>query len=133
MNDVALGANDVLRNDVMLRINDVALRANGSAYCFCLANLSQQQTSIKILSVRQKSTSSEVLFSVKYIISSFMQAITFQRTKECACRIDTILPDKIAVVKFLQFSFGNRMSELAGRVDYENLGMFRFVSEIEIR
>jgi hypothetical protein len=29
MNDVALRANDVLRNDVMLRINEVALRANG--------------------------------------------------------------------------------------------------------
>ena len=29
MNAVALRANDVLRNDVMLRINDVALRANG--------------------------------------------------------------------------------------------------------
>ena len=29
MNEVALRANDVLRNDVMLRINDVALRANG--------------------------------------------------------------------------------------------------------
>ena len=29
MNEVALSANDVLRNDVMLRINDVALRANG--------------------------------------------------------------------------------------------------------
>ena len=29
MNEVALCANDVLRNDVMLRINDVALRANG--------------------------------------------------------------------------------------------------------
>ena len=29
MNDVALGANDVLRNDVPLRVNDVALRANG--------------------------------------------------------------------------------------------------------
>ena len=28
MNDVALCANDVLRNDVMLRINEVALRAN---------------------------------------------------------------------------------------------------------
>ena len=28
MNEVALRANDVLRNDVMLRINDVALRAN---------------------------------------------------------------------------------------------------------
>ena len=27
MNEVALRANDVLRNDVMLRINDVALRA----------------------------------------------------------------------------------------------------------
>ena len=26
MNEVALRANDVLRNDVMLRINDVALR-----------------------------------------------------------------------------------------------------------
>ena len=31
MNEVALCANDVLRNDVMLRINDVALRANGHA------------------------------------------------------------------------------------------------------
>jgi len=29
MNEVALRANDVLRNEVMLRINDVALRANG--------------------------------------------------------------------------------------------------------
>ena len=29
MNDVSLRANFVLRNDVMLRINDVALRANG--------------------------------------------------------------------------------------------------------
>ena len=29
MNEVALRANDVLRNDVMLRINDIALRANG--------------------------------------------------------------------------------------------------------
>ena len=29
MNEVALRANDVLRNDVMLRINEVALRANG--------------------------------------------------------------------------------------------------------
>ena len=29
MNEVALRANDVLRNDVMLRINDVALRASG--------------------------------------------------------------------------------------------------------
>ena len=29
MNDVALRANDVLRNDVTLCINDVALRANG--------------------------------------------------------------------------------------------------------
>ena len=29
MNEVALRANDVLRNDVMLRINDLALRANG--------------------------------------------------------------------------------------------------------
>ena len=29
MNDVALRANDVLRNDVMLRINDVALCENG--------------------------------------------------------------------------------------------------------
>ena len=29
MTEVALCANDVLRNDVMLRINDVALRANG--------------------------------------------------------------------------------------------------------
>ena len=29
MNEVALRANDVLRNDVMLRINDVALCANG--------------------------------------------------------------------------------------------------------
>ena len=29
MNEVALRANDVLRNDVMLRINDVVLRANG--------------------------------------------------------------------------------------------------------
>ena len=29
MNDVALRANDVLRNEVMLRINEVALRANG--------------------------------------------------------------------------------------------------------
>ena len=29
MNEVALRANDVLRNDVMLRINDVALGANG--------------------------------------------------------------------------------------------------------
>ena len=29
MNDVALRANDVLRNDVMLRINEVALRTNG--------------------------------------------------------------------------------------------------------
>ena len=29
MNAVALRAKDVLRNDVMLRINDVALRANG--------------------------------------------------------------------------------------------------------
>ena len=28
MNEVALRANDVLRNDVMLRIKDVALRAN---------------------------------------------------------------------------------------------------------
>ena len=28
MNEVALRANDVLRNDVMLRINDVALCAN---------------------------------------------------------------------------------------------------------
>ena len=32
MNDVALCANDVLCNDVMLRINDVALRANGHAF-----------------------------------------------------------------------------------------------------
>ena len=31
MNEVALRANDVLRNDGMLRINDVALRANGSS------------------------------------------------------------------------------------------------------
>ena len=31
MNEVALRANDVLRNDVMLRINEVALRANGYA------------------------------------------------------------------------------------------------------
>ena len=30
MNDVALCANDMLRNDVMLRINEVALRANGT-------------------------------------------------------------------------------------------------------
>ena len=30
MNEVALRANDVLRNDVMLRINDVALCANGT-------------------------------------------------------------------------------------------------------
>ena len=30
MNEVALCANDVLRNDVMLCINDVALRANGT-------------------------------------------------------------------------------------------------------
>ena len=29
MKEVALRANDVLRNDVMLRINDVALRATG--------------------------------------------------------------------------------------------------------
>ena len=29
MNEVALRANDVLRNDVMLRINDVELRTNG--------------------------------------------------------------------------------------------------------
>ena len=29
MNEVARRANDVLLNDVMLRINDVALRANG--------------------------------------------------------------------------------------------------------
>ncbi len=33
MNEVALRAKDVLRNDVMLRINDVALRANGSRRC----------------------------------------------------------------------------------------------------
>ena len=32
MNEVALRANDVLRNDVMLRINDVALRANGTEH-----------------------------------------------------------------------------------------------------
>jgi hypothetical protein len=32
MNEVALRANDVLRNDVMLRINDVALRANGISH-----------------------------------------------------------------------------------------------------
>ena len=32
MNDVALRANDVLRNDVMLRINEVALRASGHAF-----------------------------------------------------------------------------------------------------
>ena len=31
MNEVALCANDVLRNDVMLRINDVALCANGNS------------------------------------------------------------------------------------------------------
>ena len=30
INDVAPCANDVLRNDVMLRINDVALRANNT-------------------------------------------------------------------------------------------------------
>jgi hypothetical protein len=36
MNEVALRANDVLRNDVMLRINDVALRANG-IFPLCLA------------------------------------------------------------------------------------------------
>ena len=29
MNEVALRANDVLCNDVLLRINEVALRANG--------------------------------------------------------------------------------------------------------
>ena len=29
MNEVALRANDVLSNDVTLRVNDVALRANG--------------------------------------------------------------------------------------------------------
>ena len=29
MNEVALRANDVLRNDVTLRVNDVALRTNG--------------------------------------------------------------------------------------------------------
>ena len=37
MNVVALRANDVLRNDVMLRINDVALRANGISPS-CLEN-----------------------------------------------------------------------------------------------
>ena len=39
MNEVALRANDVLRNDVMLRINDVALRANG----FFLSGLEKYQ------------------------------------------------------------------------------------------
>ena len=37
MNEVALCANDVLRNDVMLRINDVAFRANGF-FPSCLEN-----------------------------------------------------------------------------------------------
>ena len=36
MNEVALRANDVLRNDVMLRINDVALRTNGIFPPSCL-------------------------------------------------------------------------------------------------
>ena len=36
MNEVALRANDVLRNDVMLRINDVALRANGFCRTACI-------------------------------------------------------------------------------------------------
>ena len=36
MNEVALRANDVLRNDVMLRINDVALRANGISPTACI-------------------------------------------------------------------------------------------------
>ena len=35
MNDVALCANDVLRNEVMLRINDVAIRANGVKPVVC--------------------------------------------------------------------------------------------------
>ena len=39
MNEVALRANDVLRNDVMLSINDVALRANG----FCPSNLEKHR------------------------------------------------------------------------------------------
>ena len=41
MNDVALCANEVLRNDVMLRINEVALRANehaSSVYSLFLNN-----------------------------------------------------------------------------------------------
>ena len=36
MNEVALRANDVLRNDVMLRINDVALCANGFCPTACI-------------------------------------------------------------------------------------------------
>ena len=36
MNEVALRANDVLRNDVMLCINDVALRANGFCPTACI-------------------------------------------------------------------------------------------------
>ena len=39
MNEIALRANDVLRNDVMLRINDVALRANG----FCPLGLEKHR------------------------------------------------------------------------------------------
>jgi len=36
MNEVALCANDVLSNDVMLRINEVALRANGIVTVACV-------------------------------------------------------------------------------------------------
>ena len=43
MNEVALRANDVLRNDVMLRINDVALRANG----FCRTSCTHLQSMLK--------------------------------------------------------------------------------------
>ena len=38
MNNVALRANDVLRNDVMLRINEVALRANGIKPLVCFSD-----------------------------------------------------------------------------------------------
>ena len=43
MNEVALRANDVLRNDVMLRINDVALRANGFSPPFSPSGLEKHR------------------------------------------------------------------------------------------
>ena len=45
MNDVALCANEVLRNDVMLRINEVALRANGRLKCLPTYDIVEERKS----------------------------------------------------------------------------------------